>query len=182
MHNRNFYVHYEHGEEPPRELINILRKGSELENLENGLLLDKFQRRVRDRVELLTYQLTKAPYLLLEIRRDGAAQKTKPFANKWRKKEDLWELDYVDHMPVQNGPATNSPSNKRRKSKATKSPVVFPSLRGPPKATPNKAQLASMAGMALQMATEELEDQEMADESMSELDEEVMFQVAVCPS
>ncbi|PVH74063.1 hypothetical protein DL98DRAFT_40739 [Cadophora sp. DSE1049] len=172
MHNRNFYVHYDCGEDPPRELINILRKGSALETLENGPLSVEFQSRIRDRVELLTHRLTKAPYFVLEFRRDGAAQMTKPFANKWRRKEEYWKLEYADHMSAQPAPTTKLHSNKRRKSKATKSPVAFPNLCGPTMATPTKAKLASMAGTALQMATHEWEDQEMADENMSDVDEQ----------
>ncbi|KAH7333383.1 hypothetical protein BKA65DRAFT_43548 [Rhexocercosporidium sp. MPI-PUGE-AT-0058] len=55
MHNHGFYVHYDYGDDHPLDLINILRKGPEIETLENGLLYVEFQNRIRDRVEFLTH-------------------------------------------------------------------------------------------------------------------------------
>ncbi|KAG4436420.1 hypothetical protein IFR05_008094, partial [Cadophora sp. M221] len=77
MHNCEFYAHCNYDEYPTLDLINILRKGSEIETLENGRLYVVFQNRIRDRVEFLTHKLTKAPYCVLEFRRDRAAQMTK---------------------------------------------------------------------------------------------------------
>ena len=86
-----------------------------------------------------------------------------------------------DHMLAQPAPTAKSQANKRRNSKATKSPVVFPNLRDPQNVTQMKAQLASIAVNALQIATDELGAQEMADENMSHSDEEVMFLAAISP-
>ncbi|KAH9203500.1 hypothetical protein DL95DRAFT_472325 [Leptodontidium sp. 2 PMI_412] len=68
MHNCEFYVYYDYSGGPTLDLIDILRKGSEIETLENGLLYVEFQNRIRDWVEFLTHQLTKAPYFVLEFR------------------------------------------------------------------------------------------------------------------
>ncbi|KAH7381796.1 hypothetical protein BKA64DRAFT_213521 [Cadophora sp. MPI-SDFR-AT-0126] len=172
MHNRDFYVQPGSREDPPRELMNILRKGSELETLEDGPLLIEFQNRIRQRAEILTLELTKSPSFVLELRRDGRVRKTKPFANKWRRKEEYWELDYADYMSDQPASTAKPQFNKRRKLKPTKGLVSFPNLREPQMASPIPATLASLAGVALQMATNELEDHEMADESMAESDEQ----------
>ncbi|KAL5328176.1 hypothetical protein ACEPPN_001672 [Leptodophora sp. 'Broadleaf-Isolate-01'] len=42
MHNREFYVHYDYSGGPTLDLIDILRKGSEIETQENGLLYVEF--------------------------------------------------------------------------------------------------------------------------------------------
>lgn len=91
MHKREFYVAYDHGEDVPLDLVNILRKGTEIETMENGLLYTEFRERIHARVEYLTNRLVKEPFLVLEFRRDGIPQMTKRFSRMWIKRDAYWE-------------------------------------------------------------------------------------------
>ncbi|CZS91831.1 uncharacterized protein RAG0_02374 [Rhynchosporium agropyri] len=160
MHNRKYYA-FHYG--PGSELVNILKKGSDIEILENGLLYDEFKKRIRDRIKFLAHRLaTDVPYPVLELKDSGNVQMTRRFALMWGRKEECWNS--IDLFPPQDLAVASSKKqylSKQRKTSGSKekSPVAFPNLSTSKIAIPQKSRLVSLAGLALLTATHGSEDE-----------------------
>ncbi|KAL2065752.1 hypothetical protein VTL71DRAFT_3422 [Oculimacula yallundae] len=156
MHNREFYVsHYGNRS----DLINILKKGSEIEILDAGVLYDIFRTRIRERIKFLVSQMsTGIEHPILELKSAGNAQMTKLFATMWRNREEIWELNSTAPSAAQAATSIKKQNlNKHRKtsgSKKPRSPIAFPNLGKEVPTTMEQTRLASMAGLALQMDTD----------------------------
>ncbi|EKD15682.1 hypothetical protein MBM_06310 [Drepanopeziza brunnea f. sp. 'multigermtubi' MB_m1] len=170
MHNRELYISSNYGDDPPAEVTRLLTKGTEIEDLEDGLGYDRFQERVRDRVEYLTLELAKSPLFIVEIRRHGPPQITKQFKTMWQNKKVHWHTDFGD-TPVISEAEPKLKMRKRQKTRAkkpAKSPTRFPNLDKQMEeqfGSSEKVQMALMAESALRISTRQPRDRTCAQET-----------------
>lgn len=125
---QDLYVAFEY---IPFDLINILRRGTEIETTENGLLYMEFQRRVRARIEDPTDKLVEPPLEILELC-NGIPQMTRRFSRMWNKRVDYWEAATGELVP------------KPKKSRPSKAADVAPEV--PQQETESTLQILEPAG------------------------------------
>ncbi|KAI9050341.1 hypothetical protein LZ554_005507 [Drepanopeziza brunnea f. sp. 'monogermtubi'] len=170
MHNRELYINFNYGDDLPAEVIRLLTKGTEIEDLEDGLGYDRFQERVRDRVEYLTFELAKSPLFIVEIRCYGPPQIAKQFKTMWQNKKVHWDTDSGD-TPVTSEAEPKMKMRKRQKRRAkrpAKSPVRFPNLdiqMEEQLGSSEKDQMSLMAESALRISTRQPRDKTCGQET-----------------
>jgi hypothetical protein len=84
MHNRKFYIALDDGEQIDPEIMHSLARGTELADLEDGLQINKFLKRIRERITHLTQKLVNELYLSWDL--GGTAIQSKTFGAIWRQK------------------------------------------------------------------------------------------------
>jgi hypothetical protein len=84
MHNRKFYIALDDGEQIDPGIMHSLARGTELADLEDGLQINKFLKRIRERITHLTQKLINELYLNWNL--GGTAVQSKTFEAIWRQK------------------------------------------------------------------------------------------------
>jgi hypothetical protein len=125
MFDNNFFVGFDRGDDIPADLHKILRKGTEIEEMNSSEEV-KFRNLVTSRVEGFTNELTKEPFFILAFRRDGVIRITDRFERMWKYKQVYWEDGFESSISD-----CLRPTKKRKKSKFVRPrrPIVLSNLR-----------------------------------------------------
>lgn len=94
MHNRKFYIALDDGEQIDPGIMHSLARGTELADLEDGLQINKFLKRIRERITHLTQKLINELYLNWDL--DGTAVQSKTFEAIWRQKRLYFQAAVKD--------------------------------------------------------------------------------------
>jgi hypothetical protein len=103
MHDKNFYIGHYHLVNIDEDILGILAWGTELANLEDGMLKSEFKERVRERVAHLTERLITKLFLNCEL--GGTAVQTETFSRVWSSKEvhfraSVDDATFEEHIDV----------------------------------------------------------------------------------
>jgi hypothetical protein len=94
MHDQNFYIGYYHLVKIGEDIMRILAWGTELANLEDGMLKSEFKERIRERVAHLTEKLITKLFLNCEL--GGTVVQTESFSNVWSRKQVYFQVTVED--------------------------------------------------------------------------------------
>lgn len=128
MHDHNFYHSVDMGEKTLRDLIDKLRRGTELGSGITGTQYKHLQHRVEERIDHHTKECVKDCFLEYEI--NGMPKKTKLFKQYWDKRHEYWNENIYD---VPDSPTIARENRKKRRRRMgqgqqPKSPIAFPNV------------------------------------------------------